>query len=279
MKHVVGFSGGIDSQACARWVLNRFDPADVILLNSDAGGNEHQLTGEFIADYSAKVHPVVVVSATIADMGNRAPGKIAELGLKPTDPLTFDVLAKLKGRFPASRLQFCTEHLKLRPAKRWLETNLPDGGYTRYAGVRRDESQRRSDRKYQEWDDFFDCDLFLPVFDWTKQMCFDYVKAHGEAVNPLYAMGFERVGCAPCINSGKDDILNWHQRFPAMIDKLRRWEKDTGRTFFPPMVPGMALNFIDDVVKWAHTVHGGKQMGLHVLQAPASCESRFGLCE
>lgn len=24
MKHIVGFSGGVDSQACARWVLNRF---------------------------------------------------------------------------------------------------------------------------------------------------------------------------------------------------------------------------------------------------------------
>ena len=41
MKHIVGFSGGIDSQACARWVLNRFPVEDVILLNSDAGGNEH----------------------------------------------------------------------------------------------------------------------------------------------------------------------------------------------------------------------------------------------
>src|SRR5687768_11297959 len=24
VKHIVGFSGGIDSQACARWVLNRY---------------------------------------------------------------------------------------------------------------------------------------------------------------------------------------------------------------------------------------------------------------
>lgn len=24
MKHIVGFSGGVDSQACARWVLNRY---------------------------------------------------------------------------------------------------------------------------------------------------------------------------------------------------------------------------------------------------------------
>ena len=46
MKHIVGFSGGIDSQAAARWVLNRYEPQDVILTNSDAGGNEHPLTTE-----------------------------------------------------------------------------------------------------------------------------------------------------------------------------------------------------------------------------------------
>lgn len=47
-KHVVGFSGGIDSQACAGWVLDHFPHEDVILMNSDAGGNEHPLTTEHI---------------------------------------------------------------------------------------------------------------------------------------------------------------------------------------------------------------------------------------
>jgi hypothetical protein len=31
MKHIVGFSGGVDSQACARWVLNRYPKEDDIL--------------------------------------------------------------------------------------------------------------------------------------------------------------------------------------------------------------------------------------------------------
>ena len=105
MKHVVGFSGGIDSQACARWVLNRFPAADVILLNSDAGGNEHPLTVEFVERYSATVHPVIKCNAIVADMGTRAPGKIRELGLASTDPLTFDLLGVLKQRFPSRRAQ------------------------------------------------------------------------------------------------------------------------------------------------------------------------------
>ena len=43
MWHIVGFSGAIASQACARWVLNRQPKEQVFLLNSDAGGNEHPL--------------------------------------------------------------------------------------------------------------------------------------------------------------------------------------------------------------------------------------------
>lgn len=93
MKHVVGFSGGIDSQACARWVLNRYQHSDVVLLNSDAGGNEHPLTQEFITWYSHHVHPVVQIKPIVADMNGLAPGKVAELGLSPADLLTFDTLA------------------------------------------------------------------------------------------------------------------------------------------------------------------------------------------
>lgn len=279
MKHVVGFSGGIDSQACALWVRNRFPKEDVILTNSDAGGNEHPLTVEFVERYSATVHPVVKCVATVADMGSRSPGKIAELGLKPDDPLTFDLLGVLKQRFPSRRAQFCTEHLKIAPQRRWMREHLQDGDYTRYTGVRRDESSNRSNTPARCWDDYFDCPRENPLFDWTKQMCFEYVRAHGEEINPLYSLGFTRVGCAPCINSSKDDILRWAQRFPAMIDKVRAWEQRVGRSFFAPCVPGMAINFVDDVVAWAGTVHGGKQIGLHVLNERPACESAFGLCE
>jgi 3'-phosphoadenosine 5'-phosphosulfate sulfotransferase (PAPS reductase)/FAD synthetase len=279
VKHLVGFSGGIDSQACARWVLNRFPAEDVILLNSDAGGNEHPITTEFVRWYSANIHPVIEISPEVQDMAGRSPGKIAELGLQPTDPMDFGTMAQIKGRFPASRSQFCTHHLKLEPQKRWIETHMPDAEIIRYSGVRRDESRRRSNQPLESWDEFYDCTLLCPIADWTKTMCFDYAKAHDGKYNELYTLGFNRVGCAPCINSGKDDILAWATRFPEMIDKVRRWEQQVGRTFFPPMVPGMQINFVDDVVQWAHTVHGGKQMGLHVLVERPACESRYGLCE
>lgn len=280
MKHIVGFSGGIDSQACARWVLNRFPAEDVILLNSNAGGNEHPLTVAFILEYSREVHPVSIVRPELQDLWQTE--DFAETkGLDSHEPLTFPRLAEMKKRFPARRSQFCTYFLKIAPSVRWVCENLQDESYVRYSGVRRDESEKRMDTPFKEWDDTFDCEVFHPLADWKKQMCFDYVKAHGEPINPLYSLGFDRVGCAPCVNSGKEDIRRWADRFPEMIAKVRSWEERVGRTFFGPVIKKGVINWIDEVVAWSRTDHGGVQFNIlksAEMERPA-CESRFGLCE
>lgn len=296
VKHIVGFSGGIDSQACARWVLNRFPKEDVILMNSDAGGNEHPLTTQWVNWYSCNVHPVVLIQPIVADMW-QTEGFAEGKGLDGEAKLTFDFLMRLKKRAPSRTAQFCTEILKLRPQKRWINTEFgPKGKYAgydfvRYTGVRRDESSARKETAFVRHDDWYDCEVHSPIADWTKQMCFDYVKSHGEQVNPLYTMGFNRVGCAPCVNSSKDDILNWATRFPEMIDKIREWEaglteaasnggaREIKRTFFPPMVPGITINSIDDVVEWAKTSRGGRQQPFPIFHEREACESKYGLCE
>ena len=284
MKHIVGFSGGIDSQACALWVRNRYPKEDVILTNSDAGGWEHRLTKEFVAWYSENVHPVLSTPARVKDMWI-TPGFAETKGMDGEAILTFEEMVKIKGRPPSRKAQFCTEKLKLIPQKRWLAEAFGPGGqyagedYCRYTGVRRDESESRKNAPIESWDEWFDCPLHYPIADWTKQMCFDYVKAHGEQVNPLYSLGFNRVGCAPCINSGKDDVANWDRRSPETIDKVRALELYTGRTFFHPCVPGKYTNTIDEVVEWARTSRGGRQQLLPVLHEREACESKYGLCE
>jgi 3'-phosphoadenosine 5'-phosphosulfate sulfotransferase (PAPS reductase)/FAD synthetase len=284
VKHIVGFSGGIDSQATARWVLNRYPKEDVILLNSDAGGNEHPITTEFIEKYSENVHPVIVLTPQIKDIGHiYMKGEIGKRRLQyaEDDVLTFDRLAEIKGTFPTSMKQFCTDFLKMKPTNRWIKENVIDKGlsFIRYAGVRREESRKRSSKNPIEWDDRLGCPLHHPIVDWTKQMCFDYCKFHGEEVNPLYKMGFNRVGCAPCINANKKDIFEWATRFPEMIDKVREWENRTGLSFFRMPREDGSYRFIDDVVDWSKTTRGGKQYSLMVLQEPAACDSDYGLCE
>lgn len=283
-KHIVGFSGGIDSQACARWVLNRYRAEDVILTNSTAGGWEDRRTIEFVHWYSQNVHPVVVIDAIIGDMWE-TPGFAETKGYDSNAPLDFKTMAQIKGCPPSRRAQFCTELLKLRPQRRWIRASFGPGGqyegcdYVRYTGVRRDESSKRKAQPFEQWDSWYDCPLHAPIADWTKQMCFDYVRAHGEQINPLYALGFNRVGCAPCINSGKEDLLNWQARAPENIDKVRELERVTGRTFFAPVVPGMRMNTIDDVMRWAGTSRGGRQDVFPILHEREGCESKYGLCE
>jgi 3'-phosphoadenosine 5'-phosphosulfate sulfotransferase (PAPS reductase)/FAD synthetase len=285
-KRIVGFSGGADSQACALWVRQRFPAEDIVLLNTEAGKNEHPLTVEFVEWYSENVFPVTVVTPLIKGLGGRGtkPGKCKERRdeFDDNDELTFDRLAYIKGRFPSHNAQFCTEHLKLAPQRRWCQENLAGIDFERYTGVRRDESERRKDRPEREWDDYFDCYLNHPLVEWSKDQVFDFLAQAGEEINPLYRMGFGRVGCAPCINSGKEDINNWAIRFPEMIDKVREWERSVGRTFFAPCVPGLEINWVDEVVAWAKTSRGGRQFFLPMVEAvvaAGSCSSKYRLCE
>lgn len=287
MKHIVGFSGGADSQACAGWALEMFSKENVILCNSDAGGNEHPLTTAHVRWYAANVHPVVEVRALVRDLGDvgtrdgKTRDRRATLGEDAL--LSFADLAFVKQRFPSRKAQFCTEYLKLAPQRRWIRENLAEGeAYTRYSGVRADESELRKGLREREWDDYFDCELVRPLLRWTKAEVFDYLAGRGEEVNPLYRLGFGRVGCAPCINSGKSDVREWAARFPEMIEKVRQWEASVGRTFFPPCVPGLAINWIDEVVAWSRTAHGGRQSLLPFVEADAAagtCSSKYGLCE
>lgn len=302
MKHIVGFSGGIDSQACAGLVLDKHPKTDVILLNSNAGENEDPLTDLFVEWYSVNVHPVTRCNAIVADLWTEpdyletAAAKDTKIGANlraigyqnqnqnQNQNLTFEEMIKLKGRPPSRTNQFCTEILKLRPQKRWIAEHFGVGGiyegqdYCRYVGVRRDESAKRKNTPDSQWDTFFDCEMFYPVAAWTKTQCFEFVKRRGEEINPLYMMGFNRVGCAPCINSSKADILNWLERRPEMIEKVRRMEAATGITFFPPLVPGNNNNNIDMVISWAKTERGGRQFPL-IPKEHSACESKYGLCE
>ena len=285
MKHIVGFSGGIDSQAVARWVLNRYPAADVILMNSDAGGNEHPITTEFVEWYSHNVHPVVKVTPIVADLGDKCMAERDRRKLQDSDPMDFLLMAELKGIWPSRQKQFCTQYLKLEPQRRWIKENVTGKGesFVRYSGVRREEGKKnnswRATVPIEGWDDMFGQPLMHPFADWTKQMCFDYVRYHGEEVNELYTLGFDRVGCAPCVNANKQDVRNWVRRFPEMIDKVRSWEEKTGRTFFMPIVPGMKINWIDDVVRWSTTAWGGKRIDELAIIQPAACDSKYGLCE
>lgn len=285
MKHIVGFSGGIDSQAVYRWLRNRYKPADVIAINSQAGRWEHPLTATFISEFVVLVAPVIEVVPLVKDIWITDEWAEKERGMDGDVELTMELLVSIKNRPPSRKAKFCTEILKLRPQKRWISEHFGPAGeyagesYTRYAGVRRDESMGRSNSPIEQWDSFFDCELIYPLADWTKKMCFDYVLAHGEPVNPLYALGCDRVGCMPCIEAGKNELANMAERFPEMIQRVADLERRTGKTFLTSKVPGMASADIHETLRWAKTARGGRQDQFPIMHEREACESKYGLCE
>lgn len=287
VKRVVGFSGGIDSQACALWVRENCPITEIVLLFADTGW-EDCITYEFVRRYSENVFPVQTVTPLIGDsdeLVTKAVG-LERGGLGPNDVLTMERLAVIKGMFAYPRASWCTTHLKLYPVKRWIRENLiahdPSVEVIHYVGIRKDESRARSKFVETEWDDFLDCQVMRPVLTWSKAQCFEYVTSRCEEYNPLYKMGQSRVGCSPCHQRSKEDIRTWAAYRPDEIEKVRQAEKRTGKTFMPPVVPGMTVNFIDDVIAWSRTAYGGKRLDLPIVEMEAEagqCSSKYGLCE
>lgn len=288
VKRVVGFSGGIDSQATLGVVLDEFGPDDVIALHSPTGGFEQPITEEFVVAFSRDHFPVRVVEATEEDFGDELGAKNHDLAarrddlLEPGQPITYADVVDVYGYFPIRKAPFCRKHLKLFPQRRWVAENVR-GPWEMYCGVRRDESDSRRDTPDRvERDQFWAAPVNYPVAAWDKQGCFDFVRARGWPVNPLYTMGFDRVGCMICVEANKDQIRTWAARFPEQVLLIAAWEDRVGKPFLKDRVPGEPDARIGRVVEWSRTARGGKQLDLPVVELEAErgqCSSRYGLCE
>ena len=209
--------------------------------------------------------------------------------LHPTGNPFLD-LCLWKGRFPSRKAQFCTEELKRNMAVEF-QLSLVDQGFQvlSWQGVRRDESESRKNAKKSErigggiW-------TFRPIVEWTALDTFAFAKARGIQPNPLYTAGMGRVGCMPCINARKDELLQISKRFPEHIQRIAKWESlvaQAGKRGVSPFfaAPKMtnreaSKQTIGVVVEWSKTTRGGKQYDLlGDLAEPTACASSYGLCE
>ncbi len=65
-------------------------------------------------------------------------------------------------------------------------------------GVRREESDTRSNTSVVQWDAKRQMVKVNPIVDWTQQDVDDYIAEHGVLVNPLVDDGFPSIGCRTC---------------------------------------------------------------------------------
>lgn len=321
VMHVVSVSTGKDSAATAIVALETI-PRDHLRFISCDTGNEHEnflpylaymerhlgikidiLRANFDREIAGKAEYVRNVYPTKLPKEGFSAEETAEIierclrALAPTGNPFLD-LCIWKGRFPSRRAQFCTEHLKTIPAVEYqmglIEAGLCDAVWS-WQGVRIDESEARRTRlqgtgacvvSFQEQGG--DIYNYRPILRWTAADAFEAHRMVGLEPNDLYRQGMTRVGCMPCINAGKDEILEISKRFPHHIDRIEMWEaqaalasKRREASFFPDPHRDAHLDKrgIRKVVEWSKTARGGKNIDWIRLEPAKACKSAYGLCE
>jgi len=200
----IGVSGGKDSTALALWARyeSGYDPASLVLSFCDTE-NESQIVYDYVQMLSEKVHPVTI--------------------LKPERD--FWELARHKGRFPSAKARFCTEELKMKPTKLFVNAlRLLNVEPLMHSGVRASESDDRAKLPEREMSLYFGAEVYRPLLRWSIEDVWAIHKRYNIPPNPLYAMGCKRVGCLPCVMSRKKEIANIAIRWPERIDAIRDME-------------------------------------------------------
>jgi phosphoadenosine phosphosulfate reductase len=87
----------------------------------------------------------------------------------------------------------CCDVRKMKPLRKKLAT--VDAWI---CGLRRDQSVTRTEVELVSWDAAFGIYKICPLFDWSEQQVWDYIKEHNVPYNPLHDQGFSSIGCAPC---------------------------------------------------------------------------------
>ena len=307
MRHIISFSGGKDSLATLIWARENLDAFEVVFCDT---GWESDITYQHIqnvqkvfdiqfkvlkSEYSfwslslykkrvastrarfctevLKVHVMIDYILSIQDdvvvyQGIRADESSARRKMKARDEYFYKYLEAS----PSPSLPTVKPNL-LFPLEK-----IPSN------------KKRSTSRLYRKTDvlshlDDYTVDVHRPIFKNTADEVFEMIRRAGIPPNPLYRLGFSRVGCFPCVQCRHGEVRQLVKHFPERISLIRNLENELGRTFFPPgYIPdkacksvdpksGRRIAFIDNVVEYL-TANASSQ-----LYASTSCESIYAICE
>lgn len=228
MKVIVTYSGGKDSQASLLWTLEKLTRTPIVVF-CDTGW-EHPLTYKHI-------------EGTMKALGL----ELITLRSKKYDGMV-DMSTRRK-RFPSTYARFCTGELKTMPMLDYVLDQVRND-FIIIQGIRAAKSASRAAmasqcnyfkyylepygtdkhgkpkyHTYRRREVLAYCkqhatDVLRPVFEWSGHQVIDYIIEKGQQPNPLYKMGYKRVGCYPCIMSSQQDILNIIRQDPERISEI-----------------------------------------------------------
>lgn len=262
---VASVSGGKDSAAMSLLLTELGIEHDRVFADT---GWEHPLTYEYLrGPLTAALGPIVEVRG----------------------PLSLPELARKKGMFPSRRKRYCTELLKIAPLRAFLDS-YTDAEPVNAVGIRAEESAERATMPEWETPEDWSVEVWRPIRDWSLEEVIAIHKRHGLAPNPLYLLGAERVGCFPCINAGRGELLLLERAAPERVEEIRALEADVNaraheivgargeellhaRSLLRERNPRFTPD-IDGQLAWAHS----NQVDKFASAADRGC-ARWGMCE
>lgn len=173
------------------------------------------------------------------------------------DSIGMEALVRKKKGWPNNRYQFCTEHLKIRPALGWLDRIDPDREVTCVIGVRREESSRRAafPEHTDESERHGGRDLWAPLVRVREDERNALVERAGMEVLPHRSME-----CYPCVNIRRADI---RMLSDERVDQIEQIEQSLGINskgnprymFRPGAIKGRPCG-IRQIKEWADSAPG-----------------------
>ena len=199
---VVSVSGGKDSTAVLLAMIDARIPFVAVFADT---GWEHPLTYEYL------------------DTIERTLGlRILRVG----EPDAMRSRIRHRAGFPARAQRWCTRELKVLPIKEVHDALDDDGDVVSVVGLRAEESEARSKLPEFELDDKWGGYVWRPIIGWSVEQVLAMHHRFGVPVNPLYRLGFNRVGCFPCIYAAKEDIKLTAEVWPERIDEIEALEAE-----------------------------------------------------
>ncbi|MGC8765989.1 MAG: phosphoadenylyl-sulfate reductase [Brevinematia bacterium] len=95
--------------------------------------------------------------------------------------------------------KLCCYIRKVKPLSRALK-----GRKCWICGLRREQALTRNNIEALEWDEVNKLYKLNPLYDWTMEMVWNFIKQNRVPYNKLHNEGFISIGCAPCTRAIKE---------------------------------------------------------------------------
>jgi len=121
--------------------------------------------------------------------------------------------------FPSRSMRWCCKVFKFSPLAIFAREKRVKSYIT---GLRKEENTRRRNYNKIDQNPFIKVRQINPILNWSEGNVWAYIHKHGLPVNPLYELGFKRIGCWPCPFKSKDEWNLIEKHFPEHYKLLQK---------------------------------------------------------